>query len=82
MIFARLLAAAAALAAAGLGVALCFWSGRREHGLWRPEHLVLVLLGLLTLRLLLFPRPVPAWPPRRVVAIGLATYAVVFSFVP
>ncbi len=81
MILARLLDAATALAAAGLGVALCFWSGRREHGLWRPEHLFLVLLGLLALRFLLFPRPVPAWRPRRVVAIGVAAYAVVFSFV-
>jgi uncharacterized membrane protein len=81
VILARLLDAAAARAAAGLGVVLCFWSGRREHWLWRPEHLFLVLLGLLALRLLLSPRPVPAWRPRRVVAVGVTAYAVVFSFV-
>ena len=81
MILARLLDATAALAAAGLGLALCFWSGRREHGLWRPEHLFLALLGLFALRLLLFPRPVPAWRPRRVVVVGVTAYAVVFSFI-
>jgi uncharacterized membrane protein len=81
VILARLLDAAAALAAAGLGLAFCLWTGRREHWLWRPEHLFLLLLGLVALRLLVAPRPVPAWRPRRVVAVGIAAYAVVFSFV-
>ncbi len=31
MILARLLDGAAVLAAAGLGLALAFWTGRREH---------------------------------------------------
>jgi uncharacterized membrane protein len=78
---ARLLDAATGLAAAGLALALAFWSGRREHWPWRPEHLFLLLVGLVALRILLYPRPVPALRPRRVVAIGVAAYAVVFSFV-
>jgi uncharacterized membrane protein len=77
----RLLDAAAVLAAAGLGLALAFWSGRREHWPWRPEHLFLLLLGLVALRLLLFPRPLPELRPRRVVLIAVTAYAVVFSFV-
>lgn len=81
MILGRLLDAAATLAAAGLGLALLLWSGRREHWLWRPEHLFLLVLGLLALRVLVVPRPVPAWPPRRVVAVGVAAYAIVFSLV-
>jgi uncharacterized membrane protein len=72
---------AAALAGAGLGLALALWTGRREHWLWRPEHLFLLLLGIVVLRLWLAPRPVPAWRPRRVVAVGIAAYAVLFSFV-
>jgi uncharacterized membrane protein len=81
VILGRLLDAAATLAAAGLGLALLLWSGGREHWLWRPEHLFLLVLGLLALRVLVVPRPVPAWPPRRVVAVGVAAYAIVFSFV-
>ena len=78
---ARLLDAAAVLAAAGLGLALAFWSGRREHWPWRPEHLFLLLLGLVALRLLLYPRPVPEIRPRRAVLIGVAAYAALFSFI-
>ncbi|HUM17964.1 MAG TPA: DUF2079 domain-containing protein [Candidatus Nitrosotalea sp.] len=81
MRLARLLDAAATLAAAGLGVALVLWSGRREHWPWRPEHLFLLLLGLVALRILVAPRPVPALRPRRVVAVAVAAYATVFSFV-
>ena len=81
MIVARLLDGAAVLAAAGLGAALVFWSGRREHWPWRPEHLFLLLLGLVALRVLLAPRPIPAVRPRRAVLVGVAAYAVVFSFV-
>jgi predicted membrane protein DUF2079 len=78
---ARLLDAAGVLAATGLGAALVFWSGRREHWPWRPEHLFLLLLGLVALRLLVHPRPLPAVRPRRVVAVGVAAYAALFSFV-
>ncbi len=78
---ARLLDAALGLAAGGLGLALALWTGRREHWLWRPEHLFLLLLGLFVVRLWLAPRPVPAWRPRRVVALGVAGYALLFSFV-
>ncbi|HSE04245.1 MAG TPA: DUF2079 domain-containing protein [Methylomirabilota bacterium] len=81
MTLARLLDAAAVLAAGGLGLTLALWSGRREHALWRPEHLFLLLLGLVALRLLLRPRPVPAVHPRRTVLIGVAVYAALFSFV-
>jgi uncharacterized membrane protein len=78
---ARLLDGAAVLAAAGLGLALVFWSGRREHWPWRPEHLFLLLLGLVALRVLLFPRPVPAVRPRRAVLVGVLAYAALFSFI-
>ena len=78
---ARLLDTAAVLAAVGLGLALALWTGRREHWLWRPEHLFLLLLGVVALRLSFAPRPVPAWRPRRVVAVGVAAYALLFSFV-
>jgi uncharacterized membrane protein len=81
VILARLLDGAAVLAAAGLGLALAFWTGRREHYLWRPEHLFLLLLGLVALRVWLAPRPLPAVRPRRAVLVGVAAYAVVFSFV-
>ena len=56
-------------------------SGQREHWPWRPEHFFLLLLGLLALRVLIAPRPVPALRPRRVVAVGVAVYALLFSFV-
>ncbi len=78
---ARLLDAAAVLAVVGLGLDLALWTGRREHSLWRPEHLFLLLLGLVALRLWLVPRPLPRWRPRRVVAVGIAAYALLFSFV-
>jgi uncharacterized membrane protein len=78
---ARLLDAAAVLAAAGLALALVFWTGRREHGLWRPEHFFLLLVGLVGLRLLLAPRPLPAVRPRRAVLVGVCAYATLFSMI-
>jgi hypothetical protein len=78
---ARLLDGAAVVAAAGLLGALAFWSGRREHWPWRPEHLFLALLGVVALRAWLAPRPLPAVRPRRAVLLGVAGYGAVFSFV-
>lgn len=51
------------------------------HWWWRPEELFLLLLGVVALRLTIAPVPVPRVRPRRVVAIGVAVYAVYFSFV-
>ena len=78
---ARLLAVAPVLAAAALGGSLVLWTGRREHWPWRPEHFFLLTLGLVALRVWLAPRPLPTWRPRRVVAVGVAAYALLFSFV-
>jgi len=47
----------------------------------RPEDVFLVLLGLIALRLLVVPMAVPALRPRRVLLVGVATYAGLFSFV-
>jgi len=41
------------------GLALAYWTGRREHWPWRPEHLFLLLLGLVALRVWLAPPPLP-----------------------
>jgi len=51
------------------------------HWWWRPEEIFLLLLGVVALRLTIAPVPVPRVRPRRVVAIGVAVYAVYFSFV-
>ena len=51
------------------------------HWWWRPEELFLVLLGVLALRFLVAPVPVPSLRPRRVVVIGVIVYAVLYSFV-
>ncbi len=51
------------------------------HWWWRPEEIFLVLLGIVALRLMVAPVPVPRLRPRRVVAVGVAVYAVYFSFV-
>jgi uncharacterized membrane protein len=48
---------------------------------WRPEEVFLVLLGVLALRLLAAPVPVPSFRPRRVVGVGVVVYAAYFSFV-
>jgi len=48
---------------------------------WRPEELFLVLLGVVALRLLLVPMPVPSLRPRRVVIVGIVVYAVLDSFI-
>ncbi len=51
------------------------------HWWWRPEELFLALLGVLALRFLVAPVPVPSLRPRRVVVIGVVVYAVLFSFI-
>ncbi|MBI2526978.1 MAG: DUF2079 domain-containing protein [Candidatus Rokubacteria bacterium] len=74
MTSARLLDLLALSLGAGLLGALLFpW--------WRPEEIVLAILGVVSLRLLVRPWTIPAWRPRRVVAVGVATYGLLFSFV-
>jgi len=81
MTAARLFDLTALAAGAWLAGALLLWSGWSES-LWaRPEHVSLVLLGIVALRLLVAPVRVPALEPRRVVAVGVALYACIFSFV-
>ena len=48
---------------------------------WRPDELFLVFLGLIAVRLWRAPVAIPAWRPRRVLAVGIAVYAAIFSFV-
>jgi uncharacterized membrane protein len=72
----------AALGAAGwLASALLFWSGWSASFWMRPEHVFLVLLGIAAIRILVAPVAVPTFAPRRVLIVGVAAYAVVFSFV-
>ncbi|HEY9505623.1 MAG TPA: DUF2079 domain-containing protein, partial [Gemmatimonadales bacterium] len=81
MTAARLLDLTAVGAGIWLAGALLFWSGW-SASLWaRPEHVFLVLLGTVALRLLVAPVRVPELDPRRVVAVGVALYASIFSFV-
>ncbi len=47
----------------------------------RPEHLFLLLLGVVCVRLVVAPVAVPTLRPRRVLWIGVAAYALLFSFV-
>jgi uncharacterized membrane protein len=78
---ARLLDLAAVAVGVWLAGALLLWSGRSASFWARPEHVFLFLLGFVALRLLVAPVPVPALAPRRVVAVGVALYALIFSFV-
>ena len=64
---------ALALGASLLGALLFPW--------WRPEEIVLAILAVVSLRLCIRPAAIPAWRPRRVVAVGVAAYALLFSFV-
>lgn len=77
----RLLDLTALAAATWLGGALLFWSGWSRSTWARPEHVFLFLLGTVAVRLLVAPVPVPELEPRRVVAVGVALYALIFSFV-
>lgn len=70
----RLLDLAAVLCGLAVLSSLVYWW-------WRPEELSLVLLGVVALRLLVAPVPVPPLRPRRVVVIGLLAYAALFSFI-
>jgi uncharacterized membrane protein len=78
---ARLLDLAALAVGVWLAGALFFWSGWSASFWARPEHVFLFLLGIVALRLLIAPVPVSALAPRRVVAVGIALYALIFSFV-
>jgi uncharacterized membrane protein len=78
---ARLLDLTALVAGAWLAGALLFWSGWSASFWARPEHVFLFLLGIVSLRLLVAPVPVPELDPRRVVALGVVVYALIFSFV-
>ena len=74
MILVRLLDLAALLCGLAVLSTLVYWW-------WRPEEVFLVLLGIVALRLMVAPVPVPSFRPRRVVAIGVAVYAASFLFV-
>ena len=78
---ARLLDLTALAAGAWLAGALLFWSGWSASFWARPEHVFLLLLAVVSLRLLVAPIPVPELKPRQVVAVGVALYALIFSFV-
>ncbi len=77
----RLFDVGALATAVWLAGSLGLWSGRSASFWGRPEHVFLFLLGIVALRLLIAPVPMPALAPRRVVAVGVAVYALVFSFV-
>jgi uncharacterized membrane protein len=70
----RLLDLGCVLAGAAFFSTLLWWW-------WRPDEVFLLLLGLLAVRLWVAPIAVPAWPPRRVLAVGILTYAATFSFI-
>jgi len=74
LILVRLLDLAALLCGLAVLSSLVYWW-------WRPEEIFLVLLGIVALRLMVAPVPVPRFRPRRVVAVGVGLYAVYFSFV-
>jgi uncharacterized membrane protein len=62
-----------ALGVALLSTLLYWWA--------RPEIVFLTLLGAVAARLLVAPVAVPAFEPRRALAVAVVTYAVAFSFV-
>lgn len=66
------------LAAAALAVLLL---GSLALGWWRPEEVFLALLAAGALRLLARPVRLPAVDGRRAVAVAVALYAALFSFV-
>jgi uncharacterized membrane protein len=78
---ARLLDAAALCAAVWLGGALLFWSGYSRSFWMRPEHVLLFLLGIIAARILVAPVALPVLDSRRVLLVGVAAYALAFSFV-
>ncbi len=80
MTAARLLDWAALVVGAALAASLLFAS--RTLAWWeRPEHIFLLLLALISARLYVAPVAVPPLNPRRVLWIGVAAYAVLFSFI-
>ncbi len=77
----RLLDLAGLGATAWLGGTLLFWSGWSRSFWARPEHVFLLLLGIVSLRLLIAPVAVPTFNARRAVAVGVSAYALIFSFI-
>ena len=64
-----------------LGAVLLLWSGWSASFWVRPEHVFLFLVGIVTLRLLVAPVPVPDLEPRVAVAVGATLYVLILSFV-
>src|SRR5262245_45751497 len=48
---------------------------------WRPEELFQVFLVIAAIRLVVAPVAVPIWRPRRVLVVGMALYALLYSFI-
>ncbi|HWM77205.1 MAG TPA: hypothetical protein VNS56_06455, partial [Methylomirabilota bacterium] len=70
----RLLDLGCILAGAAFFSTLLWW--------WRrPDEVFLLFLGLVAARLWVAPIAVPAWRPRRVLAVGILAYAAIFSFI-
>jgi uncharacterized membrane protein len=78
---ARLLDLAALATGVWLGAALLFWSGWSASFWARPEHVVLFLVGLVTLRSFVAPIAIPEVEPRVIVAVGVTLYGIILSFV-
>jgi uncharacterized membrane protein len=74
------LTAARLFDAAALGLALLLVSAL-VHWWARPEIVFLTLLAVVSARLVVAPRALPAFRPRRVLAVGVVAYALLFSFV-
>jgi hypothetical protein len=78
---ARLLDLAALATSVWLGGALLFWSGWSASFWARPEHVVLFLVGIVTIRSLVARITIPEVEPRVIIAVGVALYALILSFV-
>jgi len=79
---ARLLDLAALATSVWLGAALLFWSGWSASFWARPEHVVLFLVGIVTLRSLVAPIAIPEVEPRIIVAVGVALTPLAYASPP